>query len=254
MHLSSALARALSQLPRYVLYLRSSERHVTHFMCHASQTQGIGTIRSNQQGPEYEDDGLSSDDADGQDGEASDDDDETDLKSSTPDDSNVFTPQSHSSPDLTPTPSPTAASLPPAQQARYFLPSIPKILTRRPVRRTNPPPDTSPSPQAQPTSTSRLSSVATPTARRKKIPGPWHGHKSGAFELEADNDIVGIVMLEIHSATDLPRLRNSELLEPLLYPRLIGFESDAYRVGYGPFRGRLIRQEGFSNARHTTFA
>jgi phosphatidylserine decarboxylase len=223
-------------------------------MCHASQTQGIGTIRSNQHGPEYEDDGLSSDDADGQDGEASDDDDETDLKSSTPDDSNVFTPQSHSSPDLTPTPSPTAASLPPAQQARYFLPSIPKILTRRPVRRTNPPPDTSPSPQAQPTSTSRLSSVATPTARRKKIPGPWHGHKSGAFELEADNDIVGIVMLEIHSATDLPRLRNSELLEPLLYPRLIGFESDAYRVGYGPFRGRLIRQEGFSNARHTTFA
>ncbi|KAH9986068.1 phosphatidylserine decarboxylase-domain-containing protein [Russula vinacea] len=187
------------------------------------------------QGIEYEDDGLSSDDADGQDGEASDDDDETDLKSSTPDDSNVFTPQSHSSPDLTPTPSPTAASLPPAQQARYFLPSIPKILTRRPVRRTNPPPDTSPSPQAQPTSTSRLSSVATPTARRKKIPGPWHGHKSGAFELEADNDIVGIVMLEIHSATDLPRLRNMTRT---------GWDMDPFVVvsfGKKVFRTRVIR-------------
>ena len=253
-HSSSALARALSQLPQYVLYPRSSKLHVTH-VCHASQTQGIGTIRSHQHGPAYEDDGLSSDDADGQDGEASDDDDETEPKSSTPDDSNVFTPRSHSSsPDLTPTPSPTAASLPPAQQARHFLPSIPKILTRRPVRRTNAPPDTPLSPQVQPTSTSRLSSVATPPARRKKIPGPWHGQKSGAFELEADNDILGIVMLEIHSATDLPRLRNSESFKHLLYLCLIGFESDAYRVGYGPFRGRLIRQEGFSNTRHTTFA
>jgi phosphatidylserine decarboxylase len=225
-------------------------------MCRVSQTQGIGTIRSHQHGPEYEDDGLSSDEADGQEGEVSDDDDEAEPKSSTPDDSNVFTPRSFSSsPDLTPTPSPTAASQPPTQQARYFLPSIPKILTRRPVRSASTPLDTLPSPQSQSTSTSRLSSVSAPTARRrKKIPGPWHGQKSGTFELEADNDIVGIVMLEIHSATDLPRLRNSELLEPLPHRRLIGFESDAYRVGYGPFRGRLIRQEGLSNAHHPTFA
>ncbi|KAF8486476.1 phosphatidylserine decarboxylase-domain-containing protein [Russula ochroleuca] len=202
----------------------------------APPTQGIGTIRSHQHGPEYEDDGLSSDDADGQDGEASDDEDETEPKSSTPDDLNVFTPQSQSSsPDLTPTPSPTAASLSPAQQARYFLPSIPKILTRRPVRRTSAPPDTSPSPQAQPTSTSRLSSVTTPTARRKKIPGPWNGQKSGAFELEADNDIVGIVMLEIHSATDLPRLRNMTRT---------GWDMDPFVVvsfGKKVFRTRVIR-------------
>jgi hypothetical protein len=224
--------------------------------CLVSQTQGIGTIRSHQHGPEYEDDGLSSDDADGQEGEASDEDDEAEPKSSTPDDSKVFTSRSlSSSPDLTPTPSPTTPSLPPSQQARYFLPSIPKILTRRPVRRSSTPPDTLPSPQSQSTSTSRQSSVATPIAgRRKKIPGPWHGRKSGAFELEADNDIVGIVMLEIHGATDLPRLRNSELLKALPHGRLIRFESDAYWVGYGPFCGRLIRQEGLSNPHHPTFA
>ncbi len=191
-------------------------------MCHVSQTRGIGTIRSHQHGPEYEDDGLSSD-ADGQEGEASDDEDEIEPKSSTPDDPNLFIPRDHSSsPDLTPTPSPTAASLPPTQQSRYFLPSIPKILTRRPVGRTGTPSDTSPSPQSQSTSSSRHSSFATSMpGKRKKIPGPWHGQKSGTFELEADNDIVGIVMLEIHSATDLPRLRNSKSFEPPTHRQLI---------------------------------
>jgi phosphatidylserine decarboxylase len=190
-------------------------------MCHISQTRGIGTIRSHQHGPEYEDDGLSSDEADGQEGEASDDENEIEPKSSTPDESNVFTPRTHSSsPDLTPTPSPTAASPPPTQQGRHFLPSIPKILTRRPVRRTGTPSDTSSSPQSQSTSTSR-SSLPTPApGKRKKIPGPWHGQTSGDFELEADNDIMGIVMLEIHSATDLPRLRNSKLFEPLTHRSL----------------------------------
>ena len=205
----------MSQLPQYVLCPRPSERHVTHDICHISQTRGIGTIRSHQHGPEYEDDGLSSDEADGQEGEASDDENEIEPKSSPPDEPNVFTPRAHSSsPDLTPTPSPTAASLPPTQQGRHFLPSIPKILTRRPVRRTGTPSDTSSTPQSQSSSTSR-SSLPTPTpGKRKKIPGPWHGQTSGDFELEADNDIMGIVMLEIHGATDLPRLRNSKLFEP----------------------------------------
>jgi phosphatidylserine decarboxylase len=61
-------------------------------MCHTSQTRGIGTIRSHQHGPEYEDDGLSSDEADGHESEASDDENEIEPKSFTPDESNVFTP------------------------------------------------------------------------------------------------------------------------------------------------------------------
>jgi phosphatidylserine decarboxylase len=189
-------------------------------MCHISQRRGIGTTRSHQHGPEYEDDGLSSDEADGQESEASDDENKIERKSSTPDESNVFTPpRAHSSsPDLTPTRSPTAASLPPTQQGRYFLPSIPKIFTRRPVRRTGTPSDTSSSPQSHSTPHSRQSNFPTPTpGRRKQIPGPRHGQKSGGFELEADNDIVGIVMIEIHSATDLPQLRNSKLFETLTH-------------------------------------
>jgi phosphatidylserine decarboxylase len=128
-------------------------------------------------------------------------------------DSNVFAAEPRSaSPDLTPTPSPTAASLPPPQSTRYFLPSIPKILSRRSPQPTTTPPDTAASTPSQ--SSSRQSSGTPATGgKRKKIPGPWSGQKNEAFELEADNDIVGIVMLEIHGATDLPRLRNSELLE-----------------------------------------
>jgi phosphatidylserine decarboxylase len=153
-------------------------------MCHISQTRGIGTIRSHQHGPEYEDDGLSSDEADGQEGEASDDENEIEPKSSTPDESNVFTPRTHSSsPDLTPTPSPTAASLPPTQQGRYFLPSIPKILTRRPVRRTGTPSDTSSSPQSQSTSTSR-SSLPTPLREKgRKFLGRGMGRRVATLSL-----------------------------------------------------------------------
>ncbi len=46
----------------------------------------IGTIHSYQHGPEYREDGLSSDDVDDQEGKASDDEVEIELKSSAPDD------------------------------------------------------------------------------------------------------------------------------------------------------------------------
>jgi phosphatidylserine decarboxylase len=201
----------------------------------APPTQGIGTIRSHQSGPEYEDDGLSSDEADGQECEASDNEDETEPKPSTIGDSNVFAAEPRSaSPDLTPTPSPTAASLPPPQSTRYFLPSIPKILSRRSPQPTATPPDTAASTPSQ--SSSRQSSGTPATGgKRKKIPGPWSGQKNEAFELEADNDIVGIVMLEIHGATDLPRLRNMTRT---------GWDMDPFVVvsfGKKVFRTRIIR-------------
>ncbi|KAF8485161.1 hypothetical protein DFH94DRAFT_266164 [Russula ochroleuca] len=50
------------------------------------------------------------------------------------------------------------------------------------------PSHTSRSPESQSTSTLRLWSVTTPT--EKEIPWPCHGQKNGAFELEADDDIV----------------------------------------------------------------
>ena len=175
------------------------------------QTQGIGTIRSYQNGPEYEDDGLSSDEAEGQDGSASDDEDDAEPKTATPDAEGVFIQGlSPPSPDLTPV-TPTAPSVPPTQPGRYFLPSIPKILTRRSAQ---PPASASTGSAAStpPHSASLRSNVATTTGgKKKRLPGPWSGQKSDPFEFDADNDIVGIVMLEIHGASDLPRWRNSEL-------------------------------------------
>jgi phosphatidylserine decarboxylase len=173
------------------------------------QTEGIGTIRSHQQGPEYEDDGLSSDEAEGQDGSASDDEDDAELKTATPDGEGVFVPGARSSsPELTPV-TPTAPSVPPAQPGRFFLPSIPKIL----IRRSPQPPASVPTSIAAstPQSSSSRSSVATTTGgKKKRLPGSWSGQKSNSYEFDADNDIVGIVMLEIHGASDLPRWRNSE--------------------------------------------
>ncbi|KAH9992210.1 phosphatidylserine decarboxylase-domain-containing protein [Russula compacta] len=202
----------------------------------APPTRGIGTIRSHQSGPEYEDDGLSSDEADGQESETEDDGHETEPGSSTPDDSKAFKGRSRSSsPGLTPTPSPTTVSLPPPHHARYF-PSIPKILTRRAARPATTTPESTPSLQSQSSSSSRLSSVATPTAgKRKMIPSPWQGQKNNTFELGADNDIMGIVMLEIHGATDLPRLRNMTRT---------GWDMDPFVVvsfGKKVFRTRVIR-------------
>jgi hypothetical protein len=104
---SSVLARASSQLPQYV----SAILRVLYNPSHVSQTQGIGTIRSHQTGPEYEDDSLGSDEAD--------DEDETEPKSSTTDNSNTFAETSRlSSPNLTPTPSPTTVTLPPLDATR----------------------------------------------------------------------------------------------------------------------------------------
>jgi phosphatidylserine decarboxylase len=140
------------------------------------------TIRSHQHGPEYEDDSPSSHEADGQVGGALEDDDETAPKLPTQDDSNDFTPRSLS------TLSPTIASLPP-------LPTRHPALIR-----------SCPQPRAY--------QVSRPRPREgREFLGCGRGRRGGAFKLEADNDIVGIVVLEIQSATDHPRLRNSELLE-----------------------------------------
>ncbi|KAN0126296.1 Phosphatidylserine decarboxylase domain containing protein [Lactarius tabidus] len=201
----------------------------------APPTEGIGTIRSHQHGPEYEDDGLSSDEAEGPDGSASDYEDDAEQKTATPDDGEgVFVPGARSSsPDLTPV-TPTAPSAPPAHSGRSFLPSIPKIR----IRRSPQPPASVPTSIAAntPQSSSSQSSVATTTGgKKKRLPGSWSGQKSNSYEFDADNDIVGIVMLEIHGATDLPRWRNMTRT---------GWDMDPFVVvsfGKKVFRTRVIR-------------
>lgn len=45
---------------------------------------------------------------------------------------------------------------------------------------------------------------------KKRFKRSWAVSKSADFNFSAANDIVGIVMLEIQGAADLPRLKNSE--------------------------------------------
>ena len=173
------------------------------------QTEGIGTIRSHQHGPEYEDDGLSSDE--GQDGSTSDDEDDAEPKTATPSGDGLFVPGDRSaSPEFTST-TPTPPSVTPTLPGRSFLPSIPKLRIRRSAQPPASADSSSTSIAASTPQSSSRSSVATPGGgKKKRLPGPWNGQKSDSYQFDAGNDIVGIVMLEIHGASDLPRLRNSE--------------------------------------------
>ncbi|KAI9454377.1 phosphatidylserine decarboxylase-domain-containing protein [Lactarius psammicola] len=237
MHIKVGFVRPLNStgLPDFVDTYNALIKRSRPSLVSAPPTQGIGTIRSNLNGPEYEDDGLSSDEAEGQDGSTSDDEDDAELKTLTQDGDGVFIPGHRSaSPDLTPVAA-TAPSVPPTPPGRYFRPSIPKILTRRSAQ---PPANASTGIAAStpPQSSSRRSSVTTTTGgKKKRIPGPWSGQKGDAFEFDAENDVVGIVMLEIQGASDLPRWRNMTRT---------GWDMDPFVVvsfGKKVFRTRVIR-------------
>lgn len=45
---------------------------------------------------------------------------------------------------------------------------------------------------------------------KQRFKRSWATNKSADYNFSAANDIVGIVMLEIQGATDLPRLKNSK--------------------------------------------
>ena len=62
---------------------------------------------------------------------------------------------------------------------------------------------------------SRPPTPVTPGGKRKFHKG-WKRPK-GDYNLNAANDILGIVLLEIQGATDLPKLKNREyFIEPML--------------------------------------
>ncbi|KAI0671294.1 phosphatidylserine decarboxylase-domain-containing protein [Trametes maxima] len=241
----------------------------------APPTEGIGTIRSNQEGPQYEDDGLSSDEG----GTNSEDEDEdgAGAQGASPSQlANLYIPPSPSqgyvdisepprvieqpSPrpavetPVTPTPAAVAktpmASKPPSPGF-----SIPKMFPKRgstprslSVDSTtgsiggasanagstavNTPLPLSPSPSGglTPTQTAR----PQPDQRKSKFRKSW-GAKTKDFNFNAANDIMGIVMLEIQGARDLPRLKNMTRT---------GWDMDPFVVvsfGKKVFRTRVIR-------------
>lgn len=221
---------------------------IAHLIRLAIQTEGIGTIRSNQIGPEFQDDGLTSDE-----GESSDDeeDDSTqpepepeagpssytpplahlyvppppaDLKLSLPDSPVLETP---TTPTGAGTSTPPSVKTPTPSRPGTFK-NIPRIFPRRsnsarPQLESPKTPSASPSRASPPHSPSPAVSspgtgTATPTlasprpgvSSRAKFRKSWGGSKKTDYNFSAANDILGIVMLEIQSAVDLPRLKNSE--------------------------------------------
>ncbi|KAF7793754.1 hypothetical protein EIP86_004873 [Pleurotus ostreatoroseus] len=226
----------------------------------APPTEGIGTVRSHQGGPEFEDDGLSSDEGDSN----SDDEDEDTLALS-----KLYNPPSPRSPELPPTdpatvrvsevtespttPTPLNVSTPVAGKP----PSSPSFLQRKFLRRptakrsssvdssgfpqipaSTSTPNLDVTPVATPTSVSvPPSRAATPTGRPSKtrFRKSW-GVKNRDYNFSAgSNDIIGIVMLEVQGASDLPRLRNMTRT---------GWDMDPFVVisfGKKVFRTRVIR-------------
>ena len=83
------------------------------------------------------------------------------------------------------------------------------------------------------------------------------GSEAYKFDSEA-NDVVGIVMLEIQGAVDLPRFKNSELslsssTRVVLRAKCLSLPfSDSDWMGHGPLRRRLVRQKGVQNTRDKT--
>ncbi|KAL5525526.1 hypothetical protein ACEPAG_6862 [Sanghuangporus baumii] len=232
----------------------------------APPTEGIGTVRSNDAIPAYEDDGLSSDE--GSEDEYEDDEREEyeglpiRIEGSPPgtpapaSSSGTETPKAESTP--VPgvnviAPSPTAGLPPPVVAPVYVSkPSlgakIPRVFKKRPSLPTTPSTDSGVSSASSVTGTpspasssfSRPSTPGTPSAsapgsaKRSKFPRKWKSRKAD-FNFNAAHDILGIVMLEIKGATDLPKLKNMTRT---------GWDMDPFVVvsfGKKVFRTRVIR-------------
>jgi len=234
----------------------------------APPTAGIGTIRSAMGGPEFEDDGFSSD----EDGEESDADYAGPHPGQEPGAGGRAKPartlslglKQHAQEPLAPqhqpppgspneleirTPMPTdgfpgpektpTALKPPSPGGGRFpkllkRPTLPAMLSSRSVsssaQQQHPPNAVAPSPSIG--GSSPELSGEQPARRKGKF---RRGTRENGYQFNAENDIVGIVMIEILSAKDLPRLRNMTRT---------GWDMDPFVVvsfGKKVFRTRVIR-------------
>ncbi|CCL98617.1 uncharacterized protein FIBRA_00619 [Fibroporia radiculosa] len=215
----------------------------------APPTEGIGTIRSHVTGPEYQDDGLTSDE-----GEESEEDEEEPAGLPPiyipPLQADLPIAQPHPSPSMetptTTTPIPTVtlktptAPKPPSPSFK----NIPKIFPRRSHSGSIPHAElpsssslasSSSSPGLSPSTSGTCTPAKASVVSKARFRKSWAGGKSKDFNFSAANDILGIVMLEIQSAIDLPRLKNMTRT---------GWDMDPFVVisfGKKVFRTRVIR-------------
>lgn len=194
------------------------------------QTEGIGTLRSHMTGPEFEDDGgISSDEG------------ENDSEDEREDDNLPPLAQLHIPPTDSPTPQPESVQFieqpqpqRPALQTQMTpttptlgssvktpissKPGSPAINISKILRRPTPSRSasydingTTPNAAvpAPPPMHQRTTSSGAPI--KNKFRRSWSSQpKKKDYNFSTENDIQGIVMLEIQNATDLPRLKNSE--------------------------------------------
>ncbi|RPD72321.1 hypothetical protein L226DRAFT_537138 [Lentinus tigrinus ALCF2SS1-7] len=236
----------------------------------APPTEGIGTIRSNQEGPQYEDDGLSSDE-----GETNSEDEDEESPTPAARLSNLYIPPSSSgqgyaaepgSIEHPPTPptetpaTPTPATVVKTPQAVKPLSPGFRIPTMFPKRHstsrslsvdsvttvsTSPTAGTSVTAPTSGASTPAILPPASPVpapvrptsaAQKSRFRKSWGaGGKGKVFNFNAANDIMGIVLLEIQGAKDLPKLKNMTRT---------GWDMDPFVVvsfGKKVFRTRVIR-------------
>ncbi|KAI5116381.1 hypothetical protein M0805_005878 [Coniferiporia weirii] len=246
------------------LVQRARKAHMT--LVSAPPTEGIGTVRANEAA--YEDDGLSSDDGSSDEEEDEQEDEQTltiplPLSPSSP--SPVMTSRTGTSvPALTSSPSvpssdavtslpvtPTVASPPLAPSPQISSKSsrtgkLPRVFKKRPslapASTDSAIAGTSVAIQpASPTTISRPVTPGTPafsgSAKKSKFPRKWRS-RSEDYNFNAANDILGIVMLDIQGATDLPKLKNISLVTRT------GWDMDPFVVisfGKKVFRTRVIR-------------
>lgn len=191
-----------------------------------SQTEGIGTLRSHQTGPEFEDDGgISSD-------EGENDSDDEREEDNLPPLAQLHIPPTASmslDPVTIQQPQPQRLELPSqvtpttptfsgssAKTPVLVKPGSPGINISKILRRPTPSRSASHDPNsttaapipAAPPSHQRTTSGGQPI--KKKFRGSWSSQPKKDYNFSTQNDIQGIVMLEIQNAVDLPRLKNSE--------------------------------------------
>ncbi|CEL55676.1 phosphatidylserine decarboxylase [Rhizoctonia solani AG-1 IB] len=169
----------------------------------APPTRGIGTLGSGDEAEDFDDDGLSSDD------EESDDELGPPSPPRTPSDLPAHAPLNVRKDSIT---QPQAQIQPP--QPKPLLPRIFSGVKRPSMSRqdsaastaTNGKPDSN----AASTTKAKVPPAALPVEKKKTRRSRKRGSKDKAvdYQLDAGADIQGIVMIEVSSATDLPKLKN----------------------------------------------
>lgn len=201
------------------------------------QTESIGTVRLNQAAvPADEDEFMSSDEGEEtedeyyQQGSAS-------PIESPPDHFLPPTPTSTDPhPKLTVEPPPTTLSVPKALKSPRF-PKFPRML---PSRQNSLDSTQSSTSGTLPASSASTTSMPASANTKKKFRRSWvQTRKKSDYNFDPGNDILGIVLLEIKGAEDLPKLKNSMLRSIMMLTclsfvdKLLSY-SNAYWVGHGP--------------------